>query len=153
MTVISDTTALTSLIKIGEEDLLHRLFGEVVIPHAVRDELLDYHERLPLWLRVETIADRSSIDPLLAEIDLGEAEGILLAEQLRANLLIIDEKRGRQIAEKRGVLCIGLAGVVLLAKRNGQIESVGPYLDRLESEAHFRLSTAVKREVLKAAGE
>ena len=55
MIVVSDTSPLTALLTVGEEDLLTRLFDEVVIPEAVRDELLRHHARLPHWLRVASV--------------------------------------------------------------------------------------------------
>ena len=68
-------------------------------------------------------------------------------------MLIIDEKRGRFAAEKIGLKCIGLAGVLVLAKQQGLIPVLGDTLARLESEASFYLATSVKRRILTAADE
>ena len=54
--VVSDTTAITSLLKIGEAELLRTLFEEVVIPQAVQAELSSYHVMLPTWLVVQTVS-------------------------------------------------------------------------------------------------
>src|SRR5215207_148001 len=98
MIVISDTTAITSLVQIGHCDLLEKLYGEVVIPVAVSEELLVSHVRLPSFLRVQAVRHRDDVQRLQNDIDLGEAEAIVLAKELTADLLLIDESQGRRIA-------------------------------------------------------
>ncbi|MFO1432835.1 MAG: DUF3368 domain-containing protein [Candidatus Competibacteraceae bacterium] len=151
--VVSDTTAITSLLKIGEVDLLRRLFQEVVIPPAVHEELLSYHPVLPPWLVVQTVAISDALRLWLRPLDSGEAQAIALAQLQRAELLIIDEKRGRALAEQGGVRCIGLAGVLLLAKQRQHIGSVEAMLSRLEQQANFYLAAPVKQKLLAAASE
>jgi len=85
-------------------------------------------------------------------LDPGEASAILLAEQLRARFLLIDERRGRQIARARGISVVGVAGVLLVAKRSGLLESVGMALAEL-SRHRYRLSDALVHEVRRLAGE
>jgi predicted nucleic acid-binding protein len=108
--VVSDTTAITSLLKIGRAVLLRDLFHRVVIPEAVRDELLKYHTTIPDFIEVKAVVDRLAIQSLRRELGFGEAEAIILAEESGADALLIDEKLGRSIAERRGVRCLGLAG-------------------------------------------
>jgi predicted nucleic acid-binding protein len=151
--VVSDTTAITSLLKLGEAELLRMLFGEVLIPSAVQAELFSYHGRLPDWLNVRMDFDRKVLKTLSRVLDAGEAEAIALAKAIGADLLIIDEKRGRVIAEDLGLRCLGLAGALLLTKQRGLIGSLKDMLSRLEDEANFYLAASVKDKLLAVAGE
>ena len=153
MIVVSDTSPLTGLITIGEEELLPRLFAEVVIPNGVRDELLRAHAVLPGWLRTEKVVDLSEATRLMELLDRGEAEAIELAKELRADRLLIDERKGRLLAVREGVPVIGLLGVLLLAKRRGLIKSARALLDRLELEAGIYLAAGLKEEALRTVDE
>jgi predicted nucleic acid-binding protein len=151
--VVSDTTAVTSLLKIGRAALLKELFAEVCIPNAVRDELLSFHRAIPEFLNIRVAQNQSAVELLLAELDRGEAEAIVLAQEISADALLIDEKLGRKIAESRGLQCLGLAGALLLAKQNGIIPSLGSILDELESHANFFLDETVKSSLIRRAQE
>ncbi len=63
MIVISDTSPLTALLSVGEADILPKLFSEVVIPEAVRDELRRSHSHLPPWLQVAAVANQAQANP------------------------------------------------------------------------------------------
>jgi uncharacterized protein len=86
-------------------------------------------------------------------VDRGEAEAIALAEELRADHLLIDERKGRRLAQQRGVPVIGLLGVVLLAKHAKLISSAGRLLEKLDREAGIYLSDELKKAALKTVGE
>ena len=153
MIVVSDTSPLTALLAIGEVEILPQLFAEVVIPSAVRDELLRNHSDLPDWLRVVIVKDSAEARRLMELVDRGEAEAIELAKELHADHLLIDERKGRRLAIKEGVSVIGLLGAVLLAKRRELIPSARAVLDRLEKEAGMYLSTEIREQALKSVGE
>ena len=153
MIVVSDTSPLTALITIGGQELLPRLFSEVVIPIGVRDELLRAHSVLPDWLRVEAVGDSEEAARLMIDLDRGEAEAIELAKELHADRLLIDERKGRRVAVREGVPVIGLLGVLLLAKRRGLIVSARALLGRLELEAGIYLTADLKEEALRSVGE
>ena len=148
--VISDTTAITSLEQIGHLDLLHDLYHEIIIPNAVYEELQIYHVALcKPWIRVEKV---QNISLLPDNLDDGEAEAIALAEELEADLLIIDERKGYKEAEKRGIEVIGLLGILLVAKRKKLISSLKPILSTLKNIGFYIDSSLVCR-VLEEAGE
>ena len=153
MLVVSDTSPLTALLQIGRDDLLAALFGRVLIPLGVRNELLRFHSSLPGYLETRGILDQQAVEALAREIDRGEAEAIVLAEEAAAEYLLMDEKRGRSTAEARGLTVIGLLGVLLMAKKAGHIHAVGPLIGELESRSGFFVSEAVKQIILTAAGE
>lgn len=153
MIVVSDTSPLTALLTVGEARLLPELFAEVVIPEAVRDELLRNHAALPAWVRVEPVKNVAEAARLTRLVDKGEAEAIELARELRADRLLIDERRGRKLAAQEGISVIGLLGVILLARRNGLIPSARALLLRLDSEAGMYLSPDLRDEALRTVGE
>jgi len=153
MIVVSDTTAISGLIQIGRVELLREMFGEVHVPEAVRDELLRSHHTLPTFLQIDTVADRLEVARLEHELDLGEAEAIVLARQLRADVLLMDERIGRRVAVREGVPIIGLMGVLVAGKQRGFVPSVRVVIGELESKAGFRVSARVKQLVFTQAAE
>jgi predicted nucleic acid-binding protein len=141
-------------------DLLLMLFGEVLVPPAVRDELAKPRGRFkPLllenwpFLQIRNPADRAAVQSLMASLHLGEAEAIVLAGEVHAHLLLMDEADGRAVAEQRGLMPMGVLGVLLRAKRKHLVEELAPLLDTLEHELGFFISPDVRRNVLVQAGE
>jgi len=153
MIVVSDTSVITSLIHIGREQLLAELHGQVLIPPAVERELLQTHIQIPSFLEVRPVCDQASVTRLKGELDLGEAEAIVLAKESHADLLLIDEKLGRQVATREGLRISGLLGLCVDAKRAGKISSLRELVQKLEIEAGFRVSRAVKEKAFALAGE
>src|SRR5205809_6670839 len=111
MIVVSDTSPITALLTVGQAELLRKLFGEVVIPPAVKAELDRTHSALPKWLQVRQLRDQAQALAFERVVDRGEAEAIALAQELRANWLLIDERKGRRLAKEAGVRVLGLVGV------------------------------------------
>jgi predicted nucleic acid-binding protein len=153
MIVVSDTSSISALLRIGHADLLQRLYGEVLIPEAVRDELLDFFPTVPEFLHCRQVSDAGEVNRLCGELDLGEAEAIALAREMRADVLLIDELDGRGIATHEGIPIIGLMGVLATAKNEGLVVSIRPLIDKLESEADFRFSAELKQDTLRLANE
>ena len=151
MIVVSDTSPLTALLSVGEEEILPRLFGKVIVPIAVREELMQSHALLPDWLEVRDVVDLAAAKRLTLMVDEGEAEAIELAKELHADLLLIDERKGRRLAVAEGVSVIGL--LVVLAKRRGLIPSAHNLLAALKDQAGFYLSGELVDRALASVGE
>lgn len=105
------------------------------------------------WLRVATANDRKRVQELREYLDFGEAEAIVLAIELRADLLLVDERRGRRAASAAGLAITGLLGVVAAAKRAGLIDLAKPVLDELIQTARFWIGPDLYAEVLSELGE
>jgi predicted nucleic acid-binding protein len=119
MIVVADTSPINYLILIEEIDILTKMYGRVVIPRAVRQELLrpsapemvrNWITQLPTWLEVHTPVNAP--DASLSTLDPGERDAIMLAGELRADQLIVDDRQGRHEAEKRGIPVMGTLGVL-----------------------------------------
>ena len=153
MIVVSDTSAISALLRIGRTDILQTLFGVVIIPPAVRDELLRTHDDLPDFLSIREPVNHSAVVDLLRRVDPGEAEAIILAKEIKADFLLIDEKLGRTVATQQGVRVVGLLGVLGVAKRAGLVTSLRECVEELQRTARFRISDAVKEAVFRKFGE
>lgn len=129
MIVISNTSPLNYLIQIDTVDILHQLFGTISIPGAVFEELSDaaspdrvkrWIAQPPDWLKVIQI--QSFVPEELESLHLGEQEAILLAEQLNADILILDERAARTIAFQRRLSVTGTLGVLNEAGNHNLID-------------------------------
>ncbi|HEY1719006.1 MAG TPA: DUF3368 domain-containing protein [Verrucomicrobiae bacterium] len=153
MIVVSDTSAITSLLQIGRCGLLSQIYGEVFIPEGVQSELQVLHQELPPFIRVQKISNRNYYERLIARVDRGEAEAIVLAKEIKADELLIDEADGRRVAIEEGLEIVGLLGVLLEAKQRGFIASVRQMTNELENTATFHVSDAIKEIIFREAGE
>lgn len=154
MIVVSDTSPVTYLSQIERFGLLTALYGEVVIPPAVERELrsaASLHHDLD-WSVLRVVKPKSSelVASLSFSLDLGESEAIVVASEVEADLLLIDEASGRG---RMGIRLTGLLGVLLEAKRRGLVSSIATELDRLQDKTSFRIRHDVRQEVLRLAGE
>jgi predicted nucleic acid-binding protein len=147
--IISDTSCLIILTKIGELDLLRQLYKTVTITH---DILLEYGEHLPDWIEVEQANDHYRQQLLEMQIDKGEASAIALALETSENIIILDDWKARKLAERLGLSVTGTIGVIIRAKNNGLIPSIIPYLDKIR-ETNFRISEELEQIALKEANE
>lgn len=153
MSVVSDTTAITTLLKAGQVELLHELFENVFVPQAVWDELKAFHSNLPDFIELRAVSDSSQRLPGTEFLGRGEAEALLLAKELNARLLVTDDRKARAAAKKLNIVCVGLVGVVIHAKRIGKISSVRDLLEIIETKGGLYLSDAVVAEALRLANE
>jgi len=129
MIVVSDTSPLNYLILIGQEDLLRKLFGRVIIPQAVFDELHAtgasakvrlWSQNPPAWVEIKQtdLIPDAALDVLHA----GEREAITLAQELSADLLLADDKQARLAATNLGIAITGTLGVLDRAAREDLID-------------------------------
>jgi predicted nucleic acid-binding protein len=159
--VVSDTSPVLNLARIGRLDLLALLYRRVIMPSAVFEELIRSRSDLPPaidlasqpWLTVAAANDRNRVQELLEYLDPGEAEAIVLAIELRADLLLVDERRGRRVASEAGLAITGLLGIIASAKRAGLVELAKPLLDELIHGARFWIGPDLYAEVLSELGE
>lgn len=153
MSVVSDTTAITTLLKAKEERLLRELFERVLVPQAVWDELKAFHADLPCFIELRPTNNASHRLPGTELLGRGEAEALLLARELNARLLLTDDRQARIAARRLEIPCIGLVGMILHAKTHGNVSSVRELLRKLEVEGGLYLSDAVVAEALRLANE
>ena len=139
MIVVTNAGPLIALAQIGQFDILRLLYGQVHIPPGVCDEVNAVGPDCPgaaemvaaNWVHIVRVSDPMAVELLRDRLDKGESEAIVLAIELRADLLLIDEARGRRVAEARGLNKTGTIGTLILAKRSGLIQGVTPLLDQL----------------------
>ena len=145
--IVSDASCLIGLSNIGKLDILPKLYSRIFIPPAVEKE---YGDRVPF---VEVIAplDVNLVHSLELFLGAGESEAIALAIEL-STTIILDDKKARTAAEGMGLQPIGTTGIIILAKREGLIQSLTSTIEELESTG-FYISASVKQQALKLAGE
>lgn len=149
--VVSNSSPLIALERIGRVDLLRQIFGaKMAIPPAVAREVYA-NAAIPQWIRIMSVV--TVVDPTASPtLGAGEREAIALALAERAQLIILDDLPARRLAARRGLSVIGTVGVLLVAKRSGAIPAVSPLLEALVSSG-FHLSDRVRGTVLTAANE
>ena len=160
MIVVSNSGPLIALAQIGKFDLLERLYDQIHIPLAVLEEVVTTGHGRPGtedlakadWIQNVEVQDTTAITLLQERLDAGESEAVVLALEIKADLLLIDEARGRRIAEARGFNKSGTIGTLIVAKKHGLIQAVKPSLDQLRIKG-FHMSKALYLEALRLAGE
>lgn len=144
MIVVADTSPLNYLLQINCESTLPTLYKRIIVPSAVLAELShpDTPKEIRIWLAhlpewIEIRQTDSPPDPSLALLDPGEREAIQLAQEHYAELLLIDERRGRLEAHRRGLATTGTLGVLLAAGQHGLINAELMY-QKLLTTTNFR---------------
>lgn len=161
MLVVSNTSPLINLAMIGELDLLRKLYDVIYIPQAVFDEIVIKGEgqigakeiKNSEWIKVLPVQNRLLVKSLFLQLDIGESEAIVLAIERGANLVLLDEKRGRNIASEFNLRPFGLLGVLVQAKKSGLILEIKPLIDKLRHVAGFWIDNKLYRAVLNSVNE
>ena len=155
MKVVADTSPVISLNAIERLDLLKRLFGKIVIPSGVKKELEAGERDFPLedWFEVIDVKEQDAIKILSLGIGVGESEAITLYFEEKSDLIILDDKNARKVADNLGMEIIGTIGILLLAKKKNMIKSLKEEIDKLKLKTDFRISESVVARVLKSVGE
>jgi predicted nucleic acid-binding protein len=153
MRAVSNTSPLRYLIAVGQAELLPQLFGEVLIPPGVAAELSDaatpgivrqWIAQSPPWLRTHSLISPPDAE-LMASLDRGEREAIQLAIEGRADVLIMDEWKGRAIARSRRLPLVGALGVLGDAYQRGLIDTPLEILADMR-RGGFRISNEIVTE-------
>jgi predicted nucleic acid-binding protein len=119
MIIVSNTSPINYLILIGHIDLLPQMFQQIIVPQAVYNELSDpkapnlvqtWIATPPDWLKIQPVTQAS--DEIVDLLDSGERDAILLAQELNANLLLLDDMKARRTATERGLVIAGILGVL-----------------------------------------
>ena len=161
MIIVSNATPLIGLAVIGRFNLLQQLFGQIQIAQAVYDEVIIYDSERggardevlsANWINIIQVMNRKAVNDLCDELDLGEAETIVLAQESEATWVLMDEKKGRHKLDAFGLNKIGTADILLEAKRFGLLSQIRPDLELLRRYG-FRLSQPVMNAVLRQANE
>lgn len=158
MIVISDTTPLIGVSFLGRFELLKQLFGEVIIPAAVYDEIAGKgagrvgsdnvsKSIADGWIHVENITTTPLLITLKVDLDAGESEAIALALEKHADLLLLDERKGRSKAKALGLEVTGTIGILLLAREKGIEMDMQSELEKLRAHG-FRISDSLIKQIV-----
>lgn len=147
--VISDTSSLILFDKIGELDLLNKVYDSIITTPEIAGE---FGESLPDWIRIVEVKDKKYQEFLETQVDLGEASAIALAQEIADSILLLDDLKARKLAGKLNFRFTGTLGVFHKAKQLGLIDKIKPLLDKLLL-TNFRISENIITELLKLNNE
>ncbi|MBE8996831.1 DUF3368 domain-containing protein [Nostoc sp. LEGE 12447] len=161
MIIVSDTSPINNLAAINHLHLLQQLYGTVLIPEAVYRELTDPNFPVAgaievqtfIWIQTRPVQDRTLVEALSNELDIGEAEAIALALEMKADQVLIDERRGRMVAARLNLGYTGILGILVEAKSQRLISAVKPLLDALINQAGFWVAEPLYKRVLQLVDE
>jgi len=161
MIIVSNTSPIINLAAIRQMDLLKQLYEKIIIPQAVFEEIAIIGEgqsgseevKTSDWIETRQLTDRLMADSLQLELDLGEAEAIALALEIKADMILMDERRGRLTGSRLGLHCLGLMGILTEAKHKKLVHSVKPVMDCLMKDAGFWIDRKLYQYVLQVNGE
>ena len=157
--VVVNSTPIIALTLLDQLDPFRNLYGRVLIPPAVYDEVLAGGPGRPggaqleaaTWIERVKLKDPSRAD-LISDLDRGEAEVTALAQEAGVDLVVIDERLGRRHAKRLGLLVTGTLGVLLKAKNEGSLTEIAPPIEALQ-QGGIRLGRELVDRVLVLAGE
>ena len=154
--VIVNTTPLIVLADVGQFDLLRKLYGEIMIPQAVLEEIRSQPaKRLTAssdWIKIVRVKNKDERSLFRARLHAGEVEVMLLAQEQNADLVIMDDNAAKKTAKFMGLKVTGTLGVLLRAKREGYIQEIKPIIRAMAADG-FYIDEKTKRYVLDAAKE
>lgn len=161
MKVVSNASPLVNLARIGQLRVLPLIFGRVLLPDAVWQEVVEDGRgqagadeiRQATWIERATVSNQPLVHSLRQDLDPGEAEAIVLAVEINADWLLMDERLGRETARHFGLTHVGLVGILGEAKKRGIVRELSPLLNQLRNVAGFRMSSELYNQVLRDAGE
>lgn len=158
MTIVN-TSPIFYLHRLGLLNIFHALYGEIIVPWAVQDELEQGRkqgENVPnldeySWIKIRNVSVPQYMN-LIVELGRGESEVLGVAAEHPSALVVLDDKLARNIAELQGFRLTGTAGILLRAKEKNLISEIKPVLDSL-IDLDFRLRPELLKNILDIAGE
>jgi predicted nucleic acid-binding protein len=162
MSIVADASVLIGLSSIGQLALLRKRFsGGVLIPPAVWREVVEQGRGRPGarevaeadWISVRDVTALEIVQLLQVELEEGETEAIALAHQVEAEVVLLDERNARRAAKQLGLQVLGTIGILVWARRTGNIASLRKALDALQTRAKFRISQQLYERALSEVGE
>jgi predicted nucleic acid-binding protein len=158
--VVSDTSPISELAKVGRLTILFDIYGRIFVPQEVYSEVISgTHPAVAAvqaahWILVHPVTAAEKVATIRATTGLGPGEcaAIVLAGELEADRLLIDDRAARREARARGLPLIGTVGTIVLAKQQGFISDVHEVLDELIA-CGMRISQQLYRDALDTAGE
>jgi predicted nucleic acid-binding protein len=147
--IVSDTSSLIVLKKIGRLEILRTLFGQITITQEVAKE---FNNPLPNFISIQNPKDKNYQKILESFLDEGEASAIALAIETKECLLIIDDSKGRREARALEINYTGILGILIIAKEKNIINSVSTIIEDIQ-KTDFRLSQKLIEEAKRKSGE
>lgn len=157
--IVADTSPIRYLVLIGEASVLQQLYGRILVPQPVLDELRrdrtprpvrDWVESAPAWIHVVPGHTDAVEQLVLATLGSGEKAAIGLALSEKADLLLMDERIGTAEARRLGLTVTGTLGVLARASERGFV-SLAPAMEKLLA-TNFRVSPTIIHQLLRELG-
>lgn len=151
--VVADSSCLISLSRIGKLDVLHELFGGIIIPEAVYYEVVvrgagrigAEEVKKAKWIKKQKVQNALAVGAFKVNLGAGESEAIALASERKADFLILDDFKARQTAEELSLEVIGTVAVLQKAEEKGIIDNLQSVLQNLRDVGFYFLSQYDKR--------
>ncbi len=156
MIVVSDASPLIALARVNRVDLLRSVFGRLIIPESVWKEVAlsgadkagSGHFAQADWIQTRSVSDQALVNLLRHDLGAGEAEAIVLARELNADFVLMDEQFGRSIARNLGVKVVGLVGALIEARERGLLSDAAKLADELQNRAGFWISQELRNLIV-----
>ena len=158
MIIVADSSPLISLAILNKLNILDKIFDKIYIPTAVYNEIVQQNKPYFNELRdfsinrIRPIQNQLAVQILQKELDIGESEAIVLAIEKSVPNILIDEYKGRKVAQINELLPIGSIGVLLQAKKKGIVTEIKPELNKLIVN-HRRIAQKLYDKALELADE
>jgi predicted nucleic acid-binding protein len=153
---VSDASPLIALARVDQVALLQSMFGQLLVPEAVwREVALSGADKAGSdeflranWIQTRSVSNQALLGLLKRDLGAGEAEAIVLAHEVKADFVLMDERLGRSLARKLGLKVVGIVGVLIEARKAGFISDAGRLADDLRDKAGFWISEELRGLVI-----
>ncbi len=157
MLVVSNTSPVLNLALIGKLHLIKSQFSEITLPESVIAEL-NLHKDIPgnediriaikqHWIRIHKLTNLAVSSILKTYLDEGESDAIALALELKADIILLDEKDARSYARNLGLPMTGVIGILVKGYFDGEIKSIRRSMEDLETKAGFRIGKKLYNQI------